>query len=167
MKPGNPREAEQGEERGSGFSTAAADGTGLVRRRFTAEDQRKLALAWRTSGMTQQEFCAGRGLSTRTLRNFLRRLPNPRWDRQLRSSVVAAVAALAEILKAMDSSAATKEGQGAAGTKVEVAGGDPVVHPTPATQPASALIGPPANGRPVKPRPSSVSRDPNYPLMCF
>lgn len=143
----------------SSFSVVADRDPRVPRRRFTPAEQQELARAWRTSGLTQREFCAREGLAPRTLRVFLSRLPGPRWDRHLRAAVLAASAALDQVLDALD-----RTQDEVASRNSEDAGPSPVVTASSASTTASK---PAVTSAPVAPRPPARAHNPNFPLLLL
>lgn len=72
-----------------------------TKKRLDADARAHLARQWLESGLTQEQFAAQVGISARTLRAYVRRLPGRRWDRQLEVAVRQALDVLGDVLGAM------------------------------------------------------------------
>jgi hypothetical protein len=104
-----------------------------ARRRTGREEKVAIARRWQSSGQKQEDFARQEGISSRTLRDYVKLVPGPRWDRQLRSAVEHAADALAVILETLDRS-------------------PPPVEPSP-PQPAVSPAAPSAPPAPTTPAP--------------
>lgn len=66
------------------------------------EEKVAIVRRWQSSGQKQEDFCRTEQISARTLRGYLRLVPDVSWDRQLKESVTRAIEALSAVLKAME-----------------------------------------------------------------
>jgi hypothetical protein len=74
------------------------------------EEKIDLARRWQSSGLTQQQFATEHGISPRTLRSYLRLVPDRHWDDQIRAAVSQAIMTLGGVLQALDGNTAGAQG---------------------------------------------------------
>src|SRR5690348_11696268 len=103
----------------------------------TEAEQRQLATAWLSSGLTQQAFAAQHGLSGRSLRNYVRRFHRKPTAADVEVIVDRALRALQALRDQLGSARAAAD---AAGQVQMPAGGQPAVDATPNPTPRQPMF---------------------------